>query len=169
MTIEALIAVVAPPKKPVETPTAHEIKAAQAQLGLTLPSDYLQLQNVYGVGSFFDFLLPLNIATDNPHVSLLSHGLLIAKVLTESRRPIPMPIFPTAGGLLPWAVTDNGDMICWLTRREWPTVVLESRGPRFSTHRCSTTEFLTRLATGKLRSRVLPKELHENRYFTPSQ
>lgn len=27
----------------------------------------------------------------------------------------PYPFYPEPGGLLPWAGTDNGDRVCWLT------------------------------------------------------
>lgn len=38
---------------------------------------------------------------------------------------LPWPIYPEPGGLFPWAVTDNGGTLYWLTEGEpdgWPTL-----------------------------------------------
>jgi hypothetical protein len=77
----------------------------------------------------------------------------------------PYPAYPETGGVLPWAQTDNGDVVYWLTEGSsdsWPIVLIEARHGSHEEYTLSTTEFLARLLAGTLNSKILPARLGEN-------
>ena len=79
----------------------------------------------------------------------------------------PFPVFPAAGGLFPWATTDNGDTLYWLTVGDpdtWQVVVWESRGPEHVVYPFGAAEFLQRWLSGTLECSVFPKR---HKYFDP--
>lgn len=61
-------------------------------------------------------------------------------------------VYPSTGGLLPWAYTDNGDELFWLTEGkpdEWKIVVYESRSPENYTYSLNMVDFLYQVITGQ--------------------
>jgi hypothetical protein len=71
---------------------------------------------------------------------------------------LPYPLFPEAGGLLPVAITDNGDTIHWLTNGppdEWTIVVQDSRAPECEAYDMAFTDFLARWIAGLISSDIL--------------
>ena len=77
---------------------------------------------------------------------------------------VPYPLYPDPGGLFPWAVSDNGDVLYWLTRGspdEWEIVVNESRGPQFEGFKEPMTYFLAKLISGEIVSEILPRSAFE--------
>lgn len=162
VTIEMLAKAVAPPNRPVET--EGEWEAVAARLGTDLPRDYKDIIGRFGTGKLDDFLLVLNPFASNRNLNLLQQVNLQTESLRSIRsrwRDPPLPIFPERGGLLPWAISDNGDLICWLTEgapEAWRTAILEARGPRFEVYRFGASVLLAKLASGIERSIVFPDD-----------
>ena len=114
-TIDALVALVPPPRNPIDA--SGDWTQVENALGLELPSDFRSLIGSYGLGQFVNFITPLT--------PFGSRNLLLqsAQLLLESEQPFreanpdkcPYPYYPEAGGLLEWAGTDNGDRLCWAT------------------------------------------------------
>jgi hypothetical protein len=156
---------VPPPADPVEAGRAEAMAAVEERLGLALPADYKSLIGAYGTGSWKDFLLVLNPFASNRYLNLFeqTQRQLDAERVIRAAWPseVPFAIYPEPGGLLPWAMTDNGNRLYWLTQGhpdDWPTVIYESRGPRHDRHQVSCCEFLRRWVAGQLRVSVFPED-----------
>lgn len=143
--LRRLTRMVPPPSTPVENGDISGFNVVEAELCLRLPEDFKQLIATYGTGQWQQFWYLLNPFTANPHLNFA--------VQTRNLRPrswsaldaergmrevigehYPYPIYPEEGGILPWAVTDNGGRFFWLTSGppdKWPTVYYADRSPDF--------------------------------------
>jgi hypothetical protein len=161
----------------ISPPADHPVEAEgdwaviEKQLGMRLPDDYRLIVESYGKGSFADFLNPIIPFPDPANFlcrlkdSILRHE---RDLHAEYPDDFPFPVYPDAGGLFPWATTDNGDTLYWLTAGEpdcWQVVVWESRGPEHVIYPFGAAEFLQRWLSGTLECPVFPKR---NQYFDPS-
>jgi SMI1-KNR4 cell-wall len=157
-----LVAMVPPPDSPFEAGVAADFRRVEAELGLELPDDYKQLVQKYGSGQWQQFWYVLNPFSANEYTNLL--------VQCQNRRPkkwsmldaergvceaeggrYPHPIYPEAGGILPWAATDNGGRFFWLTAGKpntWSTVYYSDRSPDFQVFEVSCTELLLGAVSG---------------------
>jgi hypothetical protein len=102
----------------------------EARLGLQLPASYKAVASVYGEGMFGRWI-------ELPDILLETDRYLrwVKKVydqILEYRTPrseIQYPLYPSPGGLLPWARDDDSSQLCWLTSGDpetWPTVVIDN-------------------------------------------
>jgi hypothetical protein len=136
----------------------HEVEAA---LGLELPTDFKQLVGAYGAHHFDGFLTPL--------APFGGRDLLVgpAQRLLDQERGFraadpdacPYPFYPEPGGLLPWAGTDNGDRLCWLTDGRpdaWTVVCWNPRSWRYDAHPVGAVEFLVGWLSGRISTSVFP-------------
>jgi hypothetical protein len=130
-----------------------------------LPRDYKALVCAYGTGSWKGFLWVLNPFASNVYLNLFEQAKLQldAERLLRAKWPeqIPFALYPEPGGLFPWAMTDNGDRLYWLTKGEpdcWPTVVYESRGPGYDYHELCCCAFLRQWVAGELLVAVFPTD-----------
>jgi hypothetical protein len=146
-------------------PTEAQWRAAEEAVGTRFPDHYKALLKAYGTGVVDDFVWLLSPATTNANLNLVTQAERQAATLRtiKEQRPqeVPFPLFPEPGALLPWAVTDNGDVLFWLTqgpKEQWPTVVAEARGPRWERIKGSTSEILAALLLGELRCALFPND-----------
>ncbi|MGW3630362.1 SMI1/KNR4 family protein [Streptomyces sp. NPDC005122] len=136
----------------------NEVESA---LGLQLPTDFKQLIGAYGAHHFAGFLTPLT--------PFGGRDLLVgpAKRLLDQERGFrdsspedcPYPFYPEPGGLLPWARTDNGDTVCWLTDGKpaaWTVVCWNPRGWYYDAHPVGAVEFLAGWLSGHISTTVFP-------------
>ena len=167
-----------PPSKPSETGIDSQWSEVEQKLGWILPSDYKALIENYGTGCWLDFLWVLNPFSENVNLNLLDQAEIIleGERLVKSKYPdmIPFVLHPEKGGLFPWAITDNGDRLFWLTDDEtgvFQIVVYESRGPEYEVYDLSCSEFLLQWLSGELRVGIFPDEFEYNKKdaFTPYQ
>ena len=155
--IEQLLALVGRPFEP--NGTGSNWTDVEQRLSLAFPEEFKQLVQIFGIGPWANFLYVLS-----PFASgelLLERGALRALgVLHEIRRScpeeVPYAIYPEPLGLFPWAITDNGDTLFWLTEGyHWPTIVFPPREPIFEVHRLSSASLVIEFLNGTLPSRCL--------------
>jgi hypothetical protein len=130
--------------------------AVEAELGLRLPGSYKALVERFGASSWRDFLHVLS-----PFDGPLGGSVLEADraVRREFPQLYPLPLYPEPGGLLPWAVSDNGDALYFITAGPpdgWPTLIKGPRAPEFEVSFLPPALLAHRFAAGRLRSVVLP-------------
>lgn len=170
MPIEELVAVVPPPKKPLDNEGDWE--SAAFLVGADFPPDFRDLIARYGSGRFFEgYLVVFNPLTLRGQASfkLLQE---MCSTWREGPRPLPLDVHPKRPGLLPWGRDENGNSYCWLTRgkpERWPVVYLqhgwESQPKRFPV---DITGFLARYVTNQYEL-TCERFAEKDRIFTPGR
>jgi hypothetical protein len=141
----------------------HEIERA---LGFALPADYKRLVELYGSSAIDNFIWILEPASRNEHLDLLRQMTLQLQALRQLRdqgETIPYDIESTDGHLIPWAITDNGDVCYWLRTPSappemWTVLVDEARGPFWEHFSGSASEFLAAVLSGRFQSNIFPDD-----------
>lgn len=156
-----LLALVPPPPPP----TAQ--RRATIVMPPGLPLDYRQLCILYGAGSFSDFFWVLQPDCANPHLDLGQRGAELVRQLDvefswDGGFGMPRTAAPRDVRQLPWAVTDNGDVLWWKVEGpedEWTTIITEGGGDEV--HECAggAALLLGDLLDGSLRVEFLPADL----------
>lgn len=160
MTNDALaefMRLVPPPPRPVGGP--REWPTAERAIGTELPPDYKSLLDRYGRGLLCGF-----IAVWDPFPDVARWGNTVSTYLRadrEARDNSPEEyggkIFPEPGGRLPWASTENGDVMWWSTTgspSEWTVIVWEPRGPNHQSFDMPVVPFLHAWVSGAVRVEV---------------
>ncbi len=133
--IDPLSTLVPPPRAP--TAAVGDFAAVEADLGTPLPADWQALIGAYGHGTFADFLhLWSPFFAPCAMVAQARTALAADRQLAAMHpRAVPFPQFPARDGALPWASTDNGDVVYWLTwgpPAAWPVAIWNPRrGERY--------------------------------------
>ena len=96
----------------------------EAVIKTELPPDYKVFINTYGTGSIDSFLWVLNPFSSNKHLNLLdqlSTTLDAFRVFQkDSGVELAYPLYPLKGGLIPWAASDNGDVLFCAVKANQP-------------------------------------------------
>ncbi|WP_448316656.1 Lsr2 family DNA-binding protein, partial [Streptomyces sp. CO7] len=150
--------------------------AVEASLGMTLPQDYKDLADLYGPGTFDDYLSPYHPHGVTEFVNLT--GPMPGRIREQLRRdrergshPVPHP----PDRLFACGVTDNGEYLFWVTDPagapdHWPVTVNEARGPRWFTHEGTLTSFLAGVFRGTVSVPLFPRGPAGARHrFVPSR
>lgn len=163
MKLDELTEVISPPSAPVDA--GGSWASVEANLGTSLPSDYKAYVEAYGTGCLDDFIWVFNAFSKNLNLNLLARCEASLRALKElqSRHAseVSYPLFPAAGGLLPWGATDNGDVLYWLTEGqpdEWSIVVNAARDPRTERYPTSMSIFLAKILKREIVSHILPDD-----------
>jgi hypothetical protein len=137
--------------------------ATEKALGLSLPGNYKAVVDTFGASRWGDFLQVLS-PFDEKRANLLGYGELILQADRETRNAFPshypIPLYPEAGGLLPWACTDNGDTLYFITSAspdDWPILIKDARSPEFEVSFLLPSTLIHHIATGSYRSAILPR------------
>ena len=146
--LEELRRRVPPPALPF--PPAGDWSAAEEALGTPLPADFKQLVELYGSGELCGHLHWLNPFAD-PSMRADAEELLAAYRQVREAMPedCPWPAFPEPGGLLPWAMTADGEELYWVTEGDpdrWKTLAGEP--PDVALHDVGATQFLVQWLDG---------------------
>ncbi len=164
MAIGELISIVPPPEAPTES-QATDWPTVEDNVGAVLPDDYKAFVERYGTGIINDFLWILNPFSTRKYVNLLSQidlQLSALKTLTQDfGEHCPYPLFPADEGLLPFAISDNGDVIYWLTEgnpNSWKIVVNDARSPRYEEFDGDMTSFLRKILTREIECTLFPRD-----------
>ena len=131
-------------------------------LKLELPRSYKTLVDKFGASSWGDFLYILSPFDES--VNLRVQGKQILDADRESRQLFPshypFSLHPEPNGLLPWAVTDNGDTLYFITiglADDWPTLIRGPRAPEFEVSFLHPSLLVHHIAAGTFRSTILPQ------------
>lgn len=105
----------------------------------------------------------LNPFAANRYINLLEGGQLRLRAYAELRAQFPSlyvdDVYPAPGGLLAFAITDNGNVLYWKTvgdSNTWIVVVYEGRGPEHFELSGFMTDFLASVLTRTVVVDVLP-------------
>jgi hypothetical protein len=153
---------------------------AETLLGARFPADYKECIDVFGIGTFNDFLYLASPFSPNPYLNVSGR----LRALHESERLMklnfpeapdsvvhPFSLHPESPGLIPWGFTDNGDDLFWHTLGEpdvWPVVVYSGRSGTYESHPMTMTLFLSSILSGRLQVSFFPEDfLMEPPAFSP--
>lgn len=162
--LEKLVRMVPPPKHPVEVGDNEAFAIVERELGVALPSDFKRLIQSYGSGQWQDFWYVLNPFSANRYLNLVQQATVLrpaacstldAERTGRESEPASYPhlIYPEPGGILPWAVTDNGGRLFWITAgppAHWRTVYYADRSPDFESYNISCTQLVYGAVSGEL-------------------
>lgn len=153
MSIEKLKAVLTPPSNPLYTANnSDQWLQIERKINRTLPQDYKDYIEHFGDGIVGEFVKVFN--PFSPFIgfnfvwntnSILPIERIIREDIAENER---YALFPEAGGLLPIAVTENGDSIYWVTQGtsiEWKVTVRTEGSLVLNSYNMNLTTFLAEL------------------------
>ncbi|TXR48434.1 SMI1/KNR4 family protein [Phyllobacterium endophyticum] len=154
--IERLMELVPPPKLPIHVGTMDGWRLVENELGVEIPIDYKILISHYGSGAFDGFLWLLNPFEPNKNLNFQSQGAYLRRSFAELRSQSPdfygSPIFPEPKGLLPWATTDEPDMIGWIVEggsQQWAVGFHDISENKVINFKCNVTDFLIKVLSNE--------------------
>ncbi|MFI1815140.1 histone-like nucleoid-structuring protein Lsr2 [Streptomyces sp. NPDC020422] len=171
-SIDRLITTCPPPSPPTTTYT--DWPAVEQQLGMPLPTDYKQIADTYGPGTFCGFLHLYHPHAHTTWTSLTGPmpSTIRAQLQQEHEQDTP-PLPADPQELFPMAVTDNGEYLFWVTRPAtspdaWTVAVNQARSFRWHSYDGTLADFLTAVLSGREIVPVFPSSLLDHgTFFTP--
>lgn len=171
MSLARLKVILPPPNDRVDVPKSSQWKAVEKSLQFDLPPDYKSFVEAYGLGCIDGFFWTLNPVTQNKHLNLekrIPSTIKEWSMLREKRVEIPYALFPDPEGLVPWAITENGDRVHWLRRSKRLVVVVEHNGLAvWDEFPLGTVEFLIGMLNRDITIRAFPRDFpgKSHRFF----
>jgi hypothetical protein len=173
--VDQLLAICPPPPRASDGGAGRWNRAEEA-LGTRLPADYKLLVNIYGPGSFDGFLWVLQPCGSNKNLDLVGQASVRLQSLRELAalgETVPYDIGVGDSGILPWAITDNGDVCYWaVTSAEpglWQVTINDARSAEWREYPTSATEFLTGVLSSRLSCPIFPDDFPSvNCVFVPA-
>lgn len=159
--ISQLRRLLTPPKVPTAAGSPEGWNSIERRLGVAFPGDYRDFITVYGAGDIGG-----TIGVVSP---FLEAGNLEARLdrLRETREmmqeglgysPVPYPVFPANGGLIPWGHTAFGDVLSWVTSEGDPNrwnILVEDSECEWEFFEESMTSFLVGILSGSIESSIV--------------
>jgi hypothetical protein len=162
MSVEALKRILTPPERPMDAGAPEQWAAVEAAIGTPLPADYKEYIQTYGLGNIDHFITIYTPFTQYKYVNLVEQQKMKLDALRALQyEEIPFKLFPEMGGLLPVGITENGDVLYWITRgtpEHWPVAINEARGPEWEQLKLDITSVLAALVSRRIRCGVFPDE-----------
>ena len=145
MDMNRLKQVQPPPLDPIDNQGDWENVSDLGDGLVGFPTDYKKLIERYGTFGFGDFIWVLNPFAKNPNIELANQMRVqrdaLATLARDYGESIPHPI----GSLVPWFITDNGDVGYWIATGDcetWRTVVNAAREPQWFDAHGTSVRFL---------------------------
>lgn len=138
-------------------------ESVEARIGTSLPSDYKALVEIYGPGTFGNFLHVFQPVTPFLTIELTYQAQRQEEILNylrdQGREIIPF----TRGELMPVARTDNGDTLYWVkcplgSPDAWTITGNEARNTIWPEFAGSITGFLYAVMSRALRFEIFPTD-----------
>jgi hypothetical protein len=173
MSLKKLVAVIPPPKKPLDC--EGNWRAAEIVAGAQFPPDFRDLIGRYGTGAFFQGHLTLFNPLTLEGQACMKHTLEVYAPFRSETRPLPLPLHPERPGLLPWGRDDNGGGYFWLTKgkpERWPVVYLAHGSEGYPLQLpVNVTTFLEGFAVDRFEALARSDDpmTEEMRVFTPGR
>lgn len=129
-------------------PSTRELDwaAARSLVGGSLPTDYTKFVQQHGSGSIDDFLWILVPGCSNPNLDLVTVCPQMQEAVEEMRRMFGNDIPYSHESLVPWGITDNGDVCFWHTvgsePDDWHVVAADTRMSDWEAHECGFESYL---------------------------
>jgi hypothetical protein len=154
-----------PPRGVCERVSRRSWRSVEHSIGLSLPADYRDFAERFGTGCWSSFLWIFNPLSANKNLNLIEQSRVRLSALRQviaGGSTCPFDLYPEPGGLFPWGCTDNGDVLHWLTRGSWPTVIQDPHATHFMTYDGPCVQFVHAVVTGKLRIPFFPEDFPED-------
>jgi hypothetical protein len=164
MSIIDLRHILAPPHETTERPSEAEWAECEAEL-TKLPPDYKSFLEDYGTGCIDGFIWIFNPSSQNPNLNLLVQVKrqlsALDELIKQKTEDKIYPLYPEKSGLLPFGITDNGDVLFWKTigtPENWSVVVGNSRSPEYQEFQSSMTGFIGSVLNGATKVATFPED-----------
>jgi hypothetical protein len=163
VSIERLEAIIPPPARPEEVPDAAVWETVERNVA-ALPADYREFVSRYGTGWIDSFIWIFNPASRNPNLNLerqVQKQLQVLEEVNQGGMEFVIPLFPQVGGVLPFGITDNGDLLVWKTdgdTKNWTVGVLGARSSPLLIFAMDMTSFLAGVCGGSIACAVFPQD-----------
>jgi hypothetical protein len=169
--LQRLVSIVPPPQSAGSGPVDWD--RVENGMRTALPADYKEMIETYGRGSFDGFLWVLQPSDPNKNLDLESRRveamwslrILQSDPSTQAYgggESVPYRVEEGAEEIIPWAVTDNGDICYWVARwespDEWTVAVNEGGAPEWESFDGSATQFLLEVFSGTFSSEIFPED-----------
>lgn len=166
MSIAKLIDLIPVPTSPAEVPRPSEWTLLRESLEIELPEDYEDLINIYGTGSFGEFLWIFSPFTNNVNINLIEQKRIMLSRLhdvhAECGVPFPFQGYGTDVELFPLGDTANGDELFWLysknTKKPIQIVINEVRTFDWEYFDPSISSFLAGIFDGTIEVLTFPDD-----------
>lgn len=124
-----------------------------------LPIDYKLMLKLNSEGGYVnDFIHVLDLYSEYDRVAQIC----LAYRISKNKFPdyFIHSTYPDANGILPCAITENGDEIYWLTSdNDWSLIVYESRSPDYYEYKMSLSEFIYKIICKEIICPAFPDDL----------
>jgi SMI1-KNR4 cell-wall len=151
--------ILSPPKNPRESPSKADWKIVESKW-CVLPTDFKSFVTEYGTGSIDGFIWIFNPASRNPNLDLVQQISRQIEALRGSTS-VGLTAFPQSGGILPFGLTDNGDLLAWKVQGipdSWGIVVVDSRAPSYEKFDRGFSDFLVGILRKKIVCTIFPDD-----------
>jgi len=162
--------------KAVEVPSQKDIHDYEIVNKIKFPKAYTAFLSEYGSGIIEDFLTVWNPVSRNRFVNLkrqmdtyLNAFRMLMDVPEAKKFCGDWQFYPSEGGLLPFAGTENGDFLFWRTKGkpdEW-SIVVWSRAEEINEFDLDLIDFLVLILKDKRASSCLSFLAEGNAKFIP--
>jgi len=151
------------PDVPVEQPASNDWAMLDFDFR-EFPLDFKQFLSLYGTGQIDNFLWILNPFSKNKYLNnisqldLIREGFHIAE--KDFGEEVPS-LFPASGGLLPFAITDNGDTVFFKTEglsSKWSILVTSPRDPEKDVFHFGFSAWLLQTLTKTIKNCCFPSD-----------
>ena len=138
-----------------------DINKSEAGLGVSFPRGYTRFVSQYGSGRIDDFLWVLTPSTMCDDLRIDKRGVVecgAAKTFIEKWSiQTPAPLYPDESGVLPWAISDNADLLFLRPATEAWVGVFPRQSNAWQVFETDVPTFLVGLLTRTLRVRCFPE------------
>ena len=161
MTIDRLKRIQSAPGRPIDNQGNWE-NVADLGGGITgFPIGYKEIIESYGTFAFGDFIWVLNPFTDNPNIQLANQMRVRRDALTSLKQEFSEAIPYRIENLVPWFITDNGDVGYWVAAGDcdtWRTAVNATRDAEWFKASSNSVEFLCDVLTKTITVPFFPED-----------